>query len=128
MGRPIECTEAITDEICRWLAQGCSIKATCKIVGIHQDTFFAWRTRGEAGEEPFASFSERITREVGTGLASRLSKVIHAGDWRADAWMLERMHPDEFGKRTEITGKDGGAVEVQVIVSPGLLADIPDDE
>jgi len=129
MGRPIECTEAITDEICRWLAQGCSIKATCKIVGIPQETFFAWRKRGEAGDEPFASFSERITREVGAGLSARLSKVIHAGDWRADAWMLERMHPDEFGKRTEITGKDGGPVEVHnvtAMIDAELAARTPD--
>jgi hypothetical protein len=40
--------------------------------------------------------------------------------------MLERMDPDNFSRRTEVTGKEGGPI--QVIVSPGLLADLPDDE
>jgi hypothetical protein len=47
-------------------------------------------------------------------------------DWRAATWMLERMDPDNFSRRTEVTGKEGGPI--QVIVSPGLLADLPDDE
>jgi hypothetical protein len=116
-GRPIECTEAMAVEVCSWLAKGCSIKATCKIVGIPQETFFNWRKRGADGEEPFASFSERVTRAIGDGLAGRVSNIAGAGDWRADAWMLERMHPDEFGKRTELVGKDGGPVQVHDVTA-----------
>ena len=32
-------------------------------------------------------------------------------DWRAAAFLLERRFPDDYGKRTELTGKDGGPVE-----------------
>lgn len=47
-------------------------------------------------------------------------------EWVAAAWLLERMHPDEFSLvqkvRTELTGKDGGAVKVQGGVAPEVLA------
>lgn len=35
-------------------------------------------------------------------------------DWRADAWLLERRNPQEYGRATrlELTGKDGGPIEV----------------
>lgn len=36
-------------------------------------------------------------------------------DWRALAWSLERMQPDVFGTRmrTEVTGAEGGPVQVE---------------
>lgn len=116
-GRPTECDEAITNEICGWLAKGCSIRATCKIVGLSLQSWTDWKRRGETGEEPFARFLERTTRAIGEGLAGRVSNIAGAGDWRADAWMLERMHPDEFGKRTELVGKDGGPVQIHDVTA-----------
>ena len=36
------------------------------------------------------------------------------GKWQAAAWLLERRWPEKFGRqRHEITGADGGPVEVQ---------------
>lgn len=37
-------------------------------------------------------------------------------DWRADAWLLERRNPQTYGKvwRTEVTGADGGPVQIGV--------------
>ena len=34
-------------------------------------------------------------------------------DWRAAAFILERRFPDDYGKRSEVTGKDGGPVKVE---------------
>lgn len=41
--------------------------------------------------------------------------VLEAGDWKAAAWYLERMHADEFGpkSRTELTGQGGGPVAIE---------------
>jgi hypothetical protein len=36
-------------------------------------------------------------------------------DWHADAWMLERLYPERWGKnRLELTGANGGPVEVAI--------------
>lgn len=116
-GRPTDCTEPMIAELCEWLAKGCSIKVATKICGISMATWSNWHRRGSEGEQPFSEFVNRTTRAIGDGLASRVGAIAGSGDWRADAWMLERMHPDEFGKRTEITGADGGPVQVHDVTA-----------
>ena len=128
-GRPTDCTEAMTDEVCEWLSKGCSIRATLKIVGLTMETWSEWKKKGTAGELPYAAFVDRATRALGEGVARRVRNIASAGDWHADAWMLERMHPDEFGKRTEITGANGGPVEVHnvtALIDAELAARTPD--
>jgi hypothetical protein len=128
-GRPTICTPGMIDEVCRHLEQGCSIRTTCKIVGVSMETWSNWQHRGADGEEPFATFVERTTKATGAGIGSLVTvmhKAAQSGDWRAAQALLDRMHPDISSTRTEHTGPEGGPI--QVIVSPGLLADIPDDE
>lgn len=129
VGRPTDCTPEVTEIVCRELRLGLSIASACAAANIDKATYHRWIARGDEGP-PFGDFRDATTkaRSEGTrGLEHTVRKAA-VGDWRAAAWMLERRAPEDWSKRTEITGKDGGAVEVQVIVSPGLLADIPDDE
>ena len=48
-----------------------------------------------------------------------MRNVVNAGktQWQASAWRLERKHQDRWGKRSEVkaevTGKDGGAIEIE---------------
>ena len=46
-------------------------------------------------------FSESIKRALAQSIANRLahiSRVADSGNWRAAAWLLERMAPESFGK------------------------------
>lgn len=129
VGRPTDCTPEVTEIVCRELRLGLSIASACAAAGITKTSYYEYHQRASEGP-PFSVFAAATTkaRSEGTrGLEHTVRKAA-VGDWRAAAWMLERRAPEDWSKRTEITGKDGGAVEVQVIVSPGLLADIPDDE
>lgn len=129
MGRPIECTEALIADICAHLSQGRSQRVTCKIVGISQQTWANWKHRGEDGEAPFDLFLERTTRASAEG-HSRLLEHIEAAapkDWRAAGWLLEHMDPETYARRTEVTGKDGGPIEAQVVIAPALLDALADE-
>ena len=40
-------------------------------------------------------------------------------DWRAAAFLLERRFPDDYGKRSEVTGKGGGPVKTELTGKDG---------
>lgn len=58
------------------------------------------------------------------------NEVTHRGQWQAAAWLLERKHTEEFGRREKVSiegSKDGPPVQVNqpmgVIVLPALRSD-----
>ncbi len=84
-------------------------KATaCAAAGIHRDTMHSWETRGEAGEEPFASFVLRLREAEAKAEMGLLAEIRGAqggtkecpGDvWTARAWVMERRFPKRWGLR-----------------------------
>jgi len=102
-------------------------------VGISETSFYTWRRKGDAelkrrgakdaksdpNAEPYVQFTQSIKGAIPRRKRKLLNMIYkHAEiEWVAAAWLLERMHPDEFSLvqkvRTELTGKDGGAVKVQ---------------
>lgn len=91
-----------------------------KLAGICYDTFCEWQKKGAEGLAPYAEFVEQLERAKGEAIEARIKRIEAAGkqgSWQADAWWLERQIPSEFGKReaVELTGKDGGAVLINII-------------
>jgi len=76
---------------------------------------------GEALSEADASELEFVSALLAARAqrAFELQDGVEAGggevDWRALAWSLERMQPDVYGSRsrTEITGAEGGPVQIE---------------
>ena len=62
----------------------------------------------------FASFATlyRARADSAMRLVSQITLQAPT-DWRAAAFLLERRFPDDYGKRSEVTGKDGGPVKVE---------------
>lgn len=113
--RPTKLTEELTARIAALLRNGNYIATACGVAGIHPDSYFAWRERGEADIEAgvrsaFAEFAEATTRARAEGRALLLQEIRSAsrgterrpGDWRAAAWILERSWPEEYGPRREV--------------------------
>lgn len=117
-GRPTDCTPEVTAIICRELAEGLSIASACAAAGIDRATYHRWIARGDEGP-PFSDFRDAATRARAAGTRGLELTVRTAadGDWRAAAWMLERRAPEDWSKRTEITGRDGGPVEVRDVTA-----------
>lgn len=84
------------------IAVGGSQVAACRTAGIDRGTLNNWRIRGEAGEEPFASFMVKF-RKAQEAAKVKYLRVIQQcaedGDWRAAAWGLTKLYPSEFGER-----------------------------
>ena len=94
--------------------------------------------------EPYVSFATRIRKAEADDEVRRIALIAKAGtggevtyrrtttkadgavvmeerllapEWTANAWHLERKHPERWGRkeRHEITGKDGGPIDARVI-------------
>ena len=78
-------------KICGLLAQGHTVSAVCGAVGIGERTFYDWL-------EKRPHFSQAATRAIGQSKIALLDKLRLSDDWRAQAFLLERRWPSEFGK------------------------------
>ena len=78
-------------KMCDLLAQGHTVSAVCGAVGISESSFYQWKRDN-------SQFSEATTRAIGQSKIALVDKVRQSGDWRAQAFLLERRWPTEFGK------------------------------
>jgi hypothetical protein len=114
-------TPQLSKDFCQALHDGLTFNGACDLVGIHRDTFYGWMERAEKGDgKPWSDFSDAV-KEARAVRDRRYVKVIEKaaedGTWQAAAWFLERTNRREFGRNesVEITGKDGGPVQQQVV-------------
>jgi transposase len=116
------------------LKSGAYIQTACTFAGIGESTVHRWLERGrkenariESGEEalvdeqPYLELWESIEKARAEATLRNVTLIQTAaqnGTWQAAAWFLERTNPSLYGRRNynEITGKDGGALDVNLSV------------
>ncbi len=97
-GRPTKLTADVQRVIEEAVEAGMSPSAAGRQAGLNPQTISEWRGR-------FPVFSESIEQARARGMRKRLDAigagVLPSGllDWRAQAWLLERLFPDDFGKK-----------------------------
>ena len=127
MARPKLLDDDLIESWCEAIATGLTPRLVCYRLGIAYSNAKAWLAKGEsdheAGEDTIeAAFSARHAR-ARQERAGRWLEVIEQvaiggekdSDRRGSAqWLLEHCEPEEFGAKAkvELTGKDGGAVQV----------------
>lgn len=122
MGRPSKLTNEVTNQLVALLQQGHTVEIACTAVGIDDKTFHRWMNKGQKQREgPYRDFFEAIKparAHAEVQLMDTLQKTAldptHKSGWKAAAWLLERLFPDRYGRRTAHTigGMTGGAIEV----------------
>lgn len=115
MARKSKYTPETVELITQGILLGLTMEQCAKRGGIHYDTFNEWRkSKAEFSEAIEKAEAEAVTRKL-----ARIDKAGKEGHWQADAWWLERRHPQEWGRRVlELQGKDG----------KDLYADTPTDQ
>jgi hypothetical protein len=73
------------------LAEGLPVDTAARLADTDADAVASWRKHSRR-------FDSRVRRALAEGKATLIERVA-AGQpgWRASAWLLERIHPDEFG-------------------------------
>ncbi len=127
MARPHKFTIDVVTAILQNVAAGLSFKIAAEDAGVSYDTFNDWkhgRFPRSTKDNPIdpelkVQFAEGLTRARAAGIKGHHTHIAVAGktDWRASAWLLERIEPDTYAKnRLELTGKDGGPIELTDVV------------
>jgi hypothetical protein len=103
---PRKLTRVVCDKICEGVLKGNYITTVCKSVGIHPQTYYSWKKKGEQGIEPYKQFYDRVTECEAQAEMDILNVIytnaIDQGNWLSSAWILERKYPNRFGKREQM--------------------------
>jgi len=129
-GRKTKLTADVQSKFLRAIRAGNWIETCCDYVGINPDTYYEWMKRGEKTGEGNTIYREfrnavleaRASAEIESVARIRVSG--QKGNWKADAWYLERSHPERWGKQrtsVEISGPDGEALPA----APAAVVIIP---
>ncbi len=128
MSRPTLLTKPLLKRICRILAEGNSIETSSAASGVSGRTFHNWMERGERdGKGIYFQFFQGVTRARAEAKISLTSKIVKAAprDWKAAAWLLERMFPQEYGRSTR---EDGVATKLNPIAPPNIRIHVMSDK
>ena len=115
-GRKTKLTPEVQEIIVDGINAGLTLVLTCARAGVTYVTFYRWLEKGEAANSGvFCEFFNAVSRAKADSALRLVSQITLQAptDWRAAAFLLERRFPDDYGKRSEVTGKDGGPVKVE---------------
>lgn len=109
---------------------GLSDKAAADLVGLSRSTVHKWLTdpKHRAIASRIASArarrSERWVQIIENAATVPLNNGA-PGDWKAAAWLAERVDPDQFASRQQIalTGAGGGPVQIEERVETTLVVE-----
>ena len=122
LGRPSEFSAEVERAILDALAAGASVASACEAAGVGRTTYNRWLEQGEPedGPEHFRDFRDATTRaraQARVAYAAVIRRAATDGDWKAAAWALERLEPEEWAlkRRLEHTGPGGSAIRHETV-------------
>lgn len=106
MARPTKMTPEVLGKLEQAFAYDSTIEEACFYADINPDTYYTY-----VKENP--EYSERIKALRNRPVLDARQKVVSdiKNDINTAKWYLERKKKDEFAARTELTGRDGDAIE-----------------
>jgi hypothetical protein len=99
MPRPVSLTADVADRLVYGVEKGLSEAAACRVAGVPLRSFRRWMAEGRNGDDdmaPLAVFARRVVAARAFAAVDVINRAAKT-DWRAAAWQLEQMFPDEYG-------------------------------
>jgi transposase len=115
-GRPTKLSPETREKLVEVIEAGNYYSVACQASGISYHTFLRWMERGEDGEVNFCDFCNAIKKAEATAETRLVAEIQKDDSWQSKAWMLERKHPDRWGRkeRVEHTGTQGQPMELRI--------------
>ena len=108
MARRTKLTPDIQKTLCDCLRSGCYAVTACARAGITESTYYLWLQKGEEGKQPYSEFLESVKKadaDAEALLAGTVMRVALDAEnpcWQAAMTMLERRHPERWGRRNRV--------------------------
>jgi hypothetical protein len=130
-GRPSKATDEIMKKVLDGIKAGLSYQGACGLARISFNTFNSWRQEGERAESgKFFEFLKELSYAEAVAEAEQLKKIKNDPDTKYACWILERRHPDRWGKKEqvkqEISGPEGEPLKVVFNVVDGRTSETRD--
>lgn len=109
-GRKSKLTPELMAQVETALQNHMTVEATCGLLGISRETFYKWIREGEQTPRGLkADFADTVKKAQGMSTLTLINSIGKDPSWQAKAWLLERLHPKQFGRRQLIAhaGADG---------------------
>lgn len=114
---------------------GMPLKYAAESVGISEVTFYNWLKKGKTESKgKFFEFAEHVNACKAKAIQLHLKLITKAaseGSWQASAWILERRHPEEFGRKDRLeldaNMKHSGEVNLHTLSDEDLMDIIKND-
>ena len=121
----LKLTDQLCDDICNDIKAGVPIDHAAIAHGITRATFYNWYRKGEEAKSgKFRQFHDKVEEAKSVAITLRARRIYKAGEdnWQADAWWLERVDPDNFGRKDKHEHKVDASIELSA--TENLLKDI----
>lgn len=99
----LKLTDELCEEICNDIKAGVPIVHSARAHGITDATFYNWYNKGKEAtrKNKFRDFYDNVEEAKSVAITLRARRIYKAGqaNWQADAWWLERVDPENFGRK-----------------------------
>jgi len=114
-GRPRKDNPKLMQEVLKGIKAGLSYEGACGLAKVSYRTFLRRRELGEKNKSGrFWQFCQELEYAEAVAEAGLLKRIKEDPDTKYACWILERRHPDRWGRqdrvKQELTGKDGGMI------------------
>src|SRR5262245_20188727 len=124
-GRKSKLNAQSSERILAVLRAGGYDETACAAAGVSKQQFYEWLRRGRAGEGPFDAFLVEVLRAQADGEARNVMLVAQQAQnsWQAAAWLLERRHPERWGRPSQ-RNTDAPAVATETVSTDDPFAEV----
>ena len=101
-GAKLKLNKNLEKQICNDIKAGVPITHAAVMHGIDASTFYAWYNKGKTAKSgKFRDFYLNVEEAKSVAIGLRVRRIYKAGevDWKSDAWWLERVDPENFGRK-----------------------------
>lgn len=120
-GRPTKLTKELASKIAKHVEEWLPVEKACLLCDIPERYYYRWKEYGERDEKGgkesiFTRFCQEVKKAQAKAESEALKSIrLAENNWQARAWLLERRHHEQYGRRVvnEMVGKDGGAIRIE---------------